>query len=393
MSSCCYHMIITLESCDVRVGFFVGLSSPVAGGTKRPLEIDGISEDAKRPRLDLSAGQTLPQIPSILSSSKSFPPVNHISPAATVPFPLINPVAVLSNGQPSKPALETPQLKVAPLQMPLSPPVSGASSSVALLVQLYKHYQSTNDTQGLQRVRAQLLALHKHLSTKPAGLPSSPSGSLQGSLPATSVSGTLPGTSLTGQLSSLPSLLNSLPGQLASSLVPTQLNSTVSNQLNFQPATSSTLLTQSSGISPAVPQTGGGPATATIVSSGFGTSSGTLGASVGTGPLVGGASAPVSTGLLLPRPGTIPLATPINNTQHHSLLGKPLVPPITIASSSSLKSPSIVTHSFPSSNATMATLPLGPLQVSNKPPFHKHYIRHFLFIHFFRLLPRHRLMS
>lgn len=123
-------------------------------------------------------------IPSILSTSKPQLPISSgLSPPILnggVVLPLLNlpNSSILTNSV----TAGSNNLALSQSSISHSTTDSGTVSqanggSVALLVQLYKHFQSTGDSAGMEKIHQQLLALHSQLASKAGAYLSSLAGS------------------------------------------------------------------------------------------------------------------------------------------------------------------------------------------------------------------------
>lgn len=154
------------------------------GPVKRHFDDDVEFLDSKRVKYEAPTSSTTSVIPSILPTSKFHQPIS--SPVnGGVVLPLVKPFstpALSTNSTGNIPFPVSTQTSLTSHSAAIDSNASSNNSqvnagSVALLVQLYKHFQSSGDSNGMAKVHQQLLALHSQLASKAGAYLNSLTGS------------------------------------------------------------------------------------------------------------------------------------------------------------------------------------------------------------------------
>lgn len=343
---------------------------------------------SKRVKLDSQPQDHIPSIlphttsnliPSILSSSKSQSlPVSssHVPVSSTlnggVILPLLKPPLNLSStpvtsGNKGLPNVSSqPSVSMSDISHTAASTVAQTNGgSVALLVQLYKHFQSTGDSAGMAKIHQQLLELHSQLATKAGAYLSSltTTPGAASSLFQTGVNQTNNNSvsiDTHNQSTNLVRLSSSLSG-LANNIITTTATTTG----GFQMPSSGTPLHNSTVDKSSQPITGNIGSTSSNVPKSQRLSS----ISSLPPPYSSSSSTPATTVLTNPLQFlTGNLSTLINQVSKQHTTSIDTTPKLSYSSTTHATSPSIVTHASPSSQSSLP-LTLSPsLPLPTLPP-------------------------
>ena len=153
------------------------------GPVKRHFDDDVEFPDSKRIKREAQMSSMTSVIPSILPTSKYHQPISSPINGGVV-LPLVKPFSMpvsSTNSTGNNPFPLSSQTSLTSHSAAIDSNASSNSQvnagSVALLVQLYKHFQSNGDSNGMAKVHQQLLALHSQLASKAGAYLNSLTGS------------------------------------------------------------------------------------------------------------------------------------------------------------------------------------------------------------------------
>lgn len=147
------------------------------GPVKRHFDDDVELPDSKRIKHETPTSVTS-AIPSILPTSKLNQSISSSTVNGGVVLPFIKPFNMPAASSSSSTGSHLfPQTSLLSHSNSIDSGTSTNAGSVALLVQLYKHFQSNGDSNGMAKVHQQLLALHSQLASKAGAYLSSLAGS------------------------------------------------------------------------------------------------------------------------------------------------------------------------------------------------------------------------